>query len=558
MQRNDSNAADVRDLGSPEQPTDGVIPVVREALEIGRRTRETGRVRVHKHVDVRETVVEDTVRYDEVEVQRVPVNAVVPRDVVPRAREENGVLIVPVLEEVVVAQKVLMLKEELRITRRQRVAHSVQRVPLRSERLEVERVPSGPGAVDAANHHSSHGDRKMHRTLVGVYDSAVRAQQVREELLQQGFDEDEVHVSGSSGATRASDATVRSESEAHHEGGIIGFFRSLFGADDDETYATRYSSALERGNAVVTVDADSDDQIEQAQRIMNRYEPLDIDADMDMDMDTTPAGGMTQSQDWAGDRNRAAAAGAGAGMAGTGAALQAGSERTLGEGESLRGSQSLDDAQRTGRMSQSQGGIDQTQSVPVVEEALQVGKRTVSRGGVRVFTHVQEQPVEETVQLREERAQVERTPVDRAATEADLQAMREGVIEVRETAEEPVVAKQARVVEEVRVGKQVEQREQTVRDTVRHTEVQVEQLAGGAAEDFRRHWQSSYGSQGGRYEDYAPAYQFGSSLRSNERYRGRDWSAMEADVRRDWEARSPGTWERMKDSIRHAWDRATN
>jgi uncharacterized protein (TIGR02271 family) len=553
MQRRDSGAAGVHDPEASAQPAESVIPVVHEELEIGRRTRETGRVRVHQHVDVREQVVEGLVRYDEVDVQRIPVNAVVAPDAVPLAREENGVLIVPVLEEVVVAQKVLMLKEELRITRRQHVGHSEQRVPLRSVRVEIERVPPDPGAADAADPHPSHGDREMHRTLVGVYDSAVRAQQVREELLQQGFDEDEVRVSGSTGAT-AGDTTAHTDSESHHEGGIMGFFRSLFGGDDDETYANRYSTAVQRGNAVVTVDASSDDRIEQAQQIMNRYEPLDIDADMDMD--TTPAGGTTQSQDWAGDQNRAAVAGASAaGMGATGAALQAGSTGTLGN-ESLGASQS--GSQRMGDLTQSQGGTNQTQSVPVVEEELQVGKRTVNRGGVRVFTRVEERPVEETVRLREERAQVERTPVDRPATEADFQAMREGVIEVRETAEEPVVAKQARVVEEVRVGKQVEQREQTVRDTVRHTEVQVEQLGAGADDDFRQHWQQSYGSQGGRYEDYAPAYQFGSALRNNERYRGREWSAVEADARRDWEARSPGTWERMKDSIRHAWDRATS
>jgi uncharacterized protein (TIGR02271 family) len=116
-------------------------------------------------------------------------------------------------------------------------------------------------------------------------------------------------------------------------------------------------------------------------------------------------------------------------------------------------------------------------TLPVIEEELSVGKRTVERGGVRVYSRVTETPVEETVQLREEHVTVERRPVNRAVTDADVSAFKEGTIEVTETAEEAVVAKQARVVEEVVVGKQVEERTETVRDTVRRTDVEVEQIA---------------------------------------------------------------------------------
>src|SRR5690349_4002335 len=70
------------------------------------------------------------------------------------------------------------------------------------------------------------------------------------------------------------------------------------------------------------------------------------------------------------------------------------------------------------------------QTLPVVEEQLKVGKRQVEGGGVRVFTHTSERPVEEQVTLREERASVERRPVDRPASDADLAAFKEGSIEV--------------------------------------------------------------------------------------------------------------------------------
>ncbi len=79
--------------------------------------------------------------------------------------------------------------------------------------------------------------------------------------------------------------------------------------------------------------------------------------------------------------------------------------------------------------------------------------------------------------MREEHVTVERRPVNRAVSDADVSAFKEGTIEVTETAEEAVVAKQARVVEEVVVGKQVEERTETVRDTVRRTDVEVEQIA---------------------------------------------------------------------------------
>jgi uncharacterized protein (TIGR02271 family) len=114
-------------------------------------------------------------------------------------------------------------------------------------------------------------------------------------------------------------------------------------------------------------------------------------------------------------------------------------------------------------------------TIPVVEEELQVGKREVERGGVRVESRVEEKPVAAEVQLREERVHVERHPVDRPVTDADA-AFREGTLEVTERAEEPVVAKTARVVEEVVVGKQVEEHTETVRDTVRRTDVDVQEI----------------------------------------------------------------------------------
>ena len=115
--------------------------------------------------------------------------------------------------------------------------------------------------------------------------------------------------------------------------------------------------------------------------------------------------------------------------------------------------------------------------LPVIEEEVKVGKREVERGGVRVYSHVTEKPVEETVRLHEEHVNVERHAVDRPITAADA-AFKEEKFELRETAEEAVISKQARVVEEVVVGKTATDRNETIHETVRRTDVEVEQIPG--------------------------------------------------------------------------------
>jgi uncharacterized protein (TIGR02271 family) len=137
--------------------------------------------------------------------------------------------------------------------------------------------------------------------------------------------------------------------------------------------------------------------------------------------------------------------------------------------------------------------VEGEEVIPVTKEELAVGKREVRQGGVRVYAHTTERPVEETVQLREEHASIERRPVDRPVTSAD-DAFKERSLEVSETAEKPVVGKRARVTEEVRVGKRATQRQQTVRDTVRQTEVKVEKSGSGGSYQGpeRRKRQSSY------------------------------------------------------------------
>ena len=351
-------------------------------------------------------------------------------------------------------------------------------------------------------------------TVVAIFRNTSEAQAAVNELQENGFSQSDIYVSSDDSGQGSSPAGTPSayDTASRHEGGISGWFNRVFGGED-ETDRPHYEDALRSGNIVVSVDA-TDENLDRATNILNRHSPLNIQ--------------------------------------GQGGAQASGAGRA--------------DTVRTGYAA-AERGTNESPAIPVVQEELQVGKRAVARGGVRVYSRVVEQPIEETVQLREERVRVERRPVNRPAEAAEIRA-EDQVIEIQEYAEEPVVTKQARVVEEVRVGKEATERTETVRDTVRRTEVNVENLkeantgrAGYTDDldtDFRRNFDTTYASTGATYDTYAPAYRYGYEMANDPRYRGKDFSAVESDLRSDYGRRYPSsTWERMKDSIRYGWDKVT-
>jgi uncharacterized protein (TIGR02271 family) len=146
-----ASAARVREWkeGGPRVRTEAeVVPVVEEELRVGKRVVETGRVRVTKSVSEREELVDEPLLREEYEVERVPINVYVDAPVGPR--HEGETLVVPVLEEVLVVEKRLLVREELRITRRRTEGRETRRVTLLSEEVSVERA--GPqGAPDEAD-----------------------------------------------------------------------------------------------------------------------------------------------------------------------------------------------------------------------------------------------------------------------------------------------------------------------------------------------------------------------------------------------------------------------
>jgi uncharacterized protein (TIGR02271 family) len=329
-------------------------------------------------------------------------------------------------------------------------------------------------------------------------------------------------------------------------GGLVG---ALTEAGVPEEQAGYYAEGVRRGSTLVTVEA-PEQRVDEVVRVMERYHPIDVDE----------RATSWRQEGWAGFNA------ADDSVATTQTSQQPISYRT-GGGNTARTA----DAFATTQVNQVSTGYatqdfdadnDDEATFEVVEEEVNVGKRQVERGGVRVHTRVEEVPVEEQVQLREERVNVQRRPVDRPASAADIQSFKEGTFEVTATAEEPVVEKRARVVEEVVIDKDVQERTQTVRDTVRRKDVEVEQVDTGDGygsfdrfnSTFRNHWQSNYANSGYTWEQYEPAYRYGYTLANDQRYQGRDWNAIEADARRTWnQQHQDSPWENFKDAVRHGW-----
>lgn len=351
----------------------------------------------------------------------------------------------------------------------------------------------------------------MTMSVVGLFDNSAQAQSVSQELVSQGI---------AQGAIQMLADEVRGERKDGNGHGVKGFFARLgdmLGITDPGDTSIRYEEGVRRGGVLVVVRA-ADDQAERVVTVLQRHGAIDIDE---------------RAETW--QKEGAAAATTVATTAATTAVTD--TVRSAGQAEV---------------------------ALPVIEEELRVGKRVVQRGGVRVYTNVSERPVEEQIQLREERVSVERHPVDRPVTDADLRSFEQGSFEVTERAEEAVISKQARIVEEVVVSKQVAERTEAIRDTLRRTDVEVESIPPSGpsfdaySTDFQQHFTTSFGSTGGTFEQYSPAYRYGLGLAADPRYRGVDWNTLEADARRSWEEREPGTWERFKDAIKYAWQKVQN
>lgn len=295
----------------------------------------------------------------------------------------------------------------------------------------------------------------MSRTITAMYDSRTDAEAARDQLRSamgieanimdqstMGSSSSSVGSSSSSGGSSTLDGSddrynraassydssgSGSSGSSGSSGGFWADLKSAFMSDDDRH---SYEEGMRRGGYLLCANV-PEEQADRAISILDQTGSVDFDQREE----------EWRGQGWAGYQGRTAGAmGASSGMA----------------------------SERSGT---------QEEHIPIVEEQLRVGKREVNRGTTRVRSYVEEVPVDESVTLREEHVNIERRPVDQPLSSADLDKgalFQEREIDVTETAEEAVVGKEARVVEEVVVSKTATEHTEQVHDTVRRTHVDVD------------------------------------------------------------------------------------
>ncbi len=231
--------------------------------------------------------------------------------------------------------------------------------------------------------------------------------------------------------------------------------------------AHAFAGGVRRGHALIAVRCD-DDEVDRVLDILDGDDTLDLEEHESTwrsegwtghtgsaGSGTGTATGLSGAVDLTGSSGGSTSAtGAAAGTAGAGLTGSSGMSRTAGERDEV---------------------------IPVAEEELHVGKRETNRGRVRIHSHVIERPVQEQVSLREENVHVERRPVEgstRTGAVGGDALFQERTIEMDEKREEAVVSKEARVKEELVVRKDVNERTETISDTVRSTEVNIEDERG--------------------------------------------------------------------------------
>ena len=386
--------------------------------------------------------------------------------------------------------------------------------------------------TDTLNQGAAHDtglyDPNVHdNQIVALYDSETRARAARDTLVANGVSQQAIRITD-----RTQDRFVGGVDYEHNDTGLWGAIKSLFVPDEE---AHGYAEGIRRGHAILVVQPDATMDRHRVIELLEGTDPVDFDAKLEEWRQAgysypgtvaagaagaaagTPTTGVPSDTSAiratdttaAGTLRNAPSSGTAENdyMSGAriddppGGAYESRSEATHGASAAVPSSNSsasgtaarptamppitsVSDSVRDTQTTTSRMPPGQDETIKLVEERLRVGKREVVKGAVRVRSYVVERPVEEQVWLHEERVNIERRPVDRPATAADDALFQECVVEARSTGEEAVTSKEARVVEEIGLHKEASDRMETVRDTVRKTEVEVDEgpsVAGTAS-----------------------------------------------------------------------------
>ena len=296
----------------------------------------------------------------------------------------------------------------------------------------------------------------MSQTITALYDNHADATAAQSKLLALGIPAGSIKILSGTQTTQTSTTTTGTKPDE----GFWGSLKELFMPEEDR-YA--YSEGLNRGGTMLSVTTDAA-HVDQVFDIVEEHGSVDLD-----EREAT-----WRKEGWSGYQ---AGSVGGAGAA-SGATASTGALRNPTATEVAGGTTAIRAAGATEAVAAHGTAQTGTDYIPVVEERLNVGKRMVESGRVRVRSYAVEEAVSENVTLHDETVQIDRRVVDRAVTPGDEALFADKVIEATEMREQAVVSKDARVVGEVGIRKDATQRTETVSDKVRHTEVEVEDGRG--------------------------------------------------------------------------------
>ena len=280
----------------------------------------------------------------------------------------------------------------------------------------------------------------MSSTVVGLFDPAADAQATATELKAANMSDANITY------TTSAEGGSAPSGFSGLKGGLGSLPSTLVGMGVPDDHAHLYAEGVRRGGTLITADAD-DDEVSTVTRIMRKNHVIDIEKRSEVYRGEGFEQFDASAKPYAADE----------------AKLH--HEKHAAHRDELE----VDDNGMPVKLEEA-------------EEQLDIGKRQVKKGGVRIFRRVTETPVEKDVTLRDEKISVTRNKVDRAA---GADAFKEGQLEVTETDEEAVVSKTARVTGEVVVDKTAVEHTEKVRDTVRKTEVEIEKDEGVTVDDKR-------------------------------------------------------------------------
>ena len=411
----------------PEKPgsegSEQVLSLAEETVEISKQRVIDGHVRVTRQVTEHQQQIALMLRQQTADIKRISKSERLTE--MPAIREENGVLIIPIVEEEVEIVRHLVLKEEWHIRKVVSEVETEQIVSLRRQQAHLTRIPYSEPSESITEEHNM-----ARETIVTMFSNISLAEGAKRNLIKAGFLDDDIDI--------ISGERLRTEG---HEARHPGFWQRLFGNTLEEDQAEVYEDAMRTGGVVLSLRAD-EDELPRALGILDAHEEL-TERSAALPDDYAPNDGLTAPASGTLQENGAIDP------------LQTDSAHRGTARTALTGDESDEDVLR------------------LAEERLEVGKRLVSEGSTRVRRYTVTDRVSENVSLHEQHAEIFRRPVNETGS-PDQVDWSEKTVEVEETHEQPVVNKTAQIIEEVVLRKEASDRVETINDSVRRQEVDID------------------------------------------------------------------------------------